>query len=109
MSRTCAALLLTFLACGSLSAQQRDSGVVRFVVAESMGPVTGAIVRAAGRSTRTNAEGVASLTLPVGHHTVSITRIGYTPTSLAVVIVADSVLRMNVEMAMAMAEMEEVK
>ena len=92
-------------------ARQADTGMVRITVAEPMGPVEGVLIRAAGRSTNTDAGGVARLTLPAGRQILSLSRIGYLPKSVPVTVVRDSVVSVAVEFVMqdmAM-ELEEVR
>ena len=93
-----------------LEAQQRDSGTVNVTVRESMGMLDGFLIRAEGRSATTDAEGRARLILPAGSRTLTITRIGFTPKRVPVVIVADSTVSVIVDVAMEdhMAEMERV-
>jgi len=95
----------------TLLAQQPDTGVVQITVAEPMGPVEGVLIRAAGRSTTTDASGNARLTLPAGRQTLSLARIGYQPRRIPVLVARDSVVSIKVEFVMddmAM-ELEEVR
>src|SRR5687767_2447902 len=95
----------------TLLAQQPDTGVVQITVAEPMAPVEGVLIRAAGRSTTTDASGNARLTLPAGRQTLSLARIGYQPRRIPVLVARDSVVSIKVEFVMddmAM-ELEEVR
>ncbi|MGQ0766689.1 MAG: TonB-dependent receptor plug domain-containing protein [Gemmatimonadota bacterium] len=91
-----ASLLLTSV----LSAQQPDTGVVLVTVEESMGMLGGFIVRSAGRSTSTDAAGKARLTLPVGPQVIAVTRPGFIPARVTVVVVRDSVVSVRVPVSM---------
>ena len=74
-----------------------------------MGMVGGLLVRSAGKSTRTDTQGMARLTLPAGRQRVSITQLGYKPTQVTVTIVADSVVTAKVTVEMAGMPMEAVR
>ena len=89
-------------ACGvrPAAAQQPDSGVVIVTVEETMGPVMGALIRAEGRSATTDADGRARLVLPVGRRTLSLSRIGYQPKRVAVLVLADSMVSVTIALAM---------
>lgn len=104
-------LLVSLSFFSSLAAQQADSGVVQVTVAEPMGPVEGVLIRAAGRSSQTDAAGNARLVLPVGRQLLSLARIGYQPRQVNVVVVRDSVVAVKVEFVMdEMAEeLEEIR
>ena len=80
-------------------------------MAEPMGPVEGVLIRAAGRSSQTDAAGNARLVLPVGRQLLSLARIGYQPRQVNVVVVRDSVVAVKVEFVMdEMAEeLEEIR
>src|SRR5687768_12970582 len=86
-----------------LVAQESRTGVVHVTVEESMGMVSGLLVRSAGRSALTDSAGSARLVLPAGQQVLSITRIGFKPTQATVIVVADSVVTVNVTVEMAMA------
>jgi outer membrane receptor for ferrienterochelin and colicins len=103
-----ASILAWVLVGPPLSAQQRDTGVVRINVEEPMGPVDGVLIRAAGRSTLTNATGNAELILPAGEQVLSLARVGYVPKRVTVVVVADSVVNVKVEMAMSDVAMDDM-
>ncbi|MGH7562426.1 MAG: TonB-dependent receptor [Gemmatimonadales bacterium] len=111
VSPVSAGLIVSLCFAPPIVAQQPDSGVVQIVVKEPMGPVEGVLIRAAGRSTLTDAAGNARLTLPAGRQALSLARIGYQPRRVTVLVVADSVVSVNVAFAMAdMAmELEEVR
>src|SRR6187200_2915582 len=81
-----------------------DSGVVHVSVVEPMGPVEGVLIRAAGRSSQTDAAGNARLTLPVGRQVLALARIGYRPRQVLVVVVRDSTVSVQVQFEMDMAE-----
>ena len=89
--------------------QQPRTGIVQITVQESMGMVAGLRVRAAGRNTVTDSAGNARLVLPAGRQTLSITGIGYKPTQADVVIVADTVVTLNVTVEMTGMVMEAVR
>ena len=71
--------------------------------------VSGLLIRSAGQSARTDAQGIARLTLPVGRQVLSITQMGYKPTKVTVVVLADTVVRTKVTVAMAEMKMEAVR
>jgi outer membrane receptor for ferrienterochelin and colicins len=92
-------LLTSLLLAPALPAQD-STGVVQITVEESMGMVDGFMIRSAGRSTTTDSAGKARLTLPVGRQVLAITRIGFAPKELAVVVVRDSVVTVKVAVEM---------
>ena len=71
--------------------------------------VSGLLVRSAGRSTRTDQQGNARLTLPVGRQVLSITQVGYKPTQVTVMVVADSVVTAKVTVEMMGMQMEAIR
>jgi len=85
------------------------TGIVQITVDESMGMVSGVLIRSAGRSTRTDSLGQARLTLPAGRQVLSVTGIGYKPTQVPVVVVADSTVAVKVTIEMGEMVMEEVR
>jgi outer membrane receptor for ferrienterochelin and colicins len=102
--------LLVACAAATLDAQQRDSGTVNVTVRESMGMLDGFLVRSENRSATTDAGGRARLVLPAGQRTVVLTRIGFVPKRVSVIVIADSVVAVTIDVAMEdkMAEMEEI-
>jgi outer membrane receptor for ferrienterochelin and colicins len=102
-------LLASIFLSAPLVAQQSSTGVVQITVEESMGMVSGLLIRSAGQSTRTDSAGNARLVLPAGRQTLSITQIGYKPTQVDVMVVADSVVTVKVTVEMAGMAMEEVR
>lgn len=101
-----AAIFLSAVSAPALAAQQRDSSVVRVIVQESMGMLTGFRVQSAGKSALTDATGKAELVLPTGPQTIDIARDGFKPARVAVVVIRDSVVTVTVTVAMSAAEME---
>lgn len=87
-------------------AAQSDSGVVRVTVQESMNMLEGFRVASSGRNTLTDAAGTARLTLPVGRQVIAVTRVGFKPTHVTVVIVRDSAVSVRVPVAMSEMAME---
>ena len=69
-------LVVAHVAAEALGAQAPDSGTVLVTVRESMGMVAGFVVRSAGRTATTDADGQARLVLPAGKRTIAVTRIG---------------------------------
>ena len=92
-----------------LTAQQTKTGAVVITVEEQMGMVGGLLVRSAGQSTKTDAQGKARLTLPAGRQVLSITQIGYKPAQVAVVVIADSLVTATVTVEMAGMQMEAIR
>lgn len=93
--------LAAFLALSSsLRAQQADSGRVRVAVEESMGMLSGFLVQSAGRSAVTDATGLATLTLPVGAQVINVTRNGFKPSRVTVVVARDSLVTVKVIVSM---------
>src|SRR5688572_23869470 len=103
------ALWLISLVAAPLIAQQPRTGIVHLTVEESMGMVSGLVVRAAGQTARTDATGTARLTLPAGRQTISVTGIGFKPSQVTVTVVADSVVTARVAIEMGEMEMQEVR
>ena len=93
-----------------LMAQRPDSGTVNVTVRESMGMLDGFLVRSENRSARTDANGQARLVLPAGRRSLVLTRIGFVPKRVSVLVVADSAVSVTVDVAMEdrMAMMEAV-
>ena len=104
------ALFAALALAAPVAAQQPDSGTVDVIVRESMGMLEGFLIRADGRSATTDAGGRARLVLPAGQRTLVVTRIGFTPKRLPVLVVADSAVTVTVDVAMDdhMAEMDRV-
>src|SRR5687768_2382675 len=96
----CSVVLLLTFAIAPLGAQQPDSGTVNVTVRESMGMVEGFLVRSAGRSATTDASGRARLMLPAGQRVLVLTRIGFVPKRVAVLVIADSTVSVTVDVAM---------
>jgi iron complex outermembrane receptor protein len=109
LSIPASALLASILFAPPLVAQQTSTGVVQVTVEESMGMVRGLQIRSAGRSTVTDSAGHARLVLPAGRQVLSITHIGYKPTQVGVMVVADSVVTVKVTVEMGGMAMEEVR
>ncbi len=110
LTRLSAAVLLAVLSAAPLSAQRPDSGTVAVSVRESMGMLDGFLVRSEDRSAATDASGRARLVLPVGQRTILLTRIGYLPKRVSVVVIADSTVAVVFDVAMEdqMHAMEEI-
>src|SRR5215213_1232966 len=81
------ALLFVTLGAIHLEAQPSDSGTVEVTVREAMGMTEGFVVRSENRSAPTDASGRARLVLPSGEHTVAVTRIGFTPKRVTVMVI----------------------
>src|SRR4029078_13125824 len=71
-----------------LGAQQPDSGTVDITVREAMGMVESFVIRSEARSATTDAAGRARLVLPTGRRTLVLTRIGFMPKRVPVVVIA---------------------
>ncbi|HVF40930.1 MAG TPA: TonB-dependent receptor [Gemmatimonadaceae bacterium] len=98
----CSVVVLLFVTLGTvpLEAQQSDSGTVNVTVRESMGMVEGFLIRSDGRSATTDGSGHARLVLPAGQRSLVLTRIGFTPKSVTVMVIADSTISLTVDVAM---------
>ncbi len=70
--------------------------------------VEGFLIRSEGRSASTDANGRARLVLPAGRRTLDVRRIGFTPTSISVTVIADSTVSVVIDVAMQRMEMAEV-
>lgn len=92
--------LLAMLVVEPLHAQRADSGTVIVTVQETMGMVEGFLVRSENRSATTDGNGHARLVLPVGRRTIVLTRIGFQPKRVSVIVIADSVVAVSVDVAM---------
>src|SRR5688572_248072 len=110
LTRVSVVLLLLPFVITPLEAQQRDSGAVEVTVREAMGMVDGFHIRSENRSATTDASGRARLLLPAGQRTLVVTRIGFVPKRVPVVVIADGTVSVTIDVAMEdkMAEMEEV-
>ena len=93
-----------------LEAQRPDSGTVNVTVRESMGMLDGFLVRSEDRSATTDASGQARLVLPAGRRALVVTRIGFAPKRVSVLVIADSAVSVSIDVAMEdrMAMMEAV-
>jgi len=102
---TIAAAAQLFVA-SPLAAQQADSGRVQVTVEESMGMLAGFRVQSSGKSATTDAAGVARLRLPVGNRVIAVTRVGFKPSSVTVMVIRDSTVAVKVAATMADMAME---
>jgi len=93
-------MLCVALSTAALESQQPDSGTVDITVREPMGMVDGHLVRSEGRSATTDANGRARLVLPAGQRTVSLTRIGFAPKRVTVMVIRDSTISVTIDVAM---------
>jgi outer membrane receptor for ferrienterochelin and colicins len=100
--------ILLWVGVTALGAQRPDSGTVSITVRESMGMVDGFLIRSDGRSTSTDASGRARLVLPVGQRTLAVTRIGFAPKRVTVLVIADSTIAVTIDVEMHGMTMEEV-
>ncbi len=93
-------LVVVVGAASPLLAQTSDSGTVVVTVREAMGMLDGFLIRSANRSATTDAAGRARLVLPAGQRTLAVTRIGFLPKRIPVLVIADSVVSVVVDVAM---------
>jgi outer membrane receptor for ferrienterochelin and colicins len=100
-------LLLLALLGTPLEAQRPDSGTVNVTVREAMRMVDGILVRSENRSATTDTGGRARLVLPAGQRMLILSRIGFVPMRVPVLVIADSTVSLDVEFTMA-AAVEEV-
>ena len=109
--RACLLGLLLMGATNHLSAQRPDSGTVIVTVREAMGMIDGILVRSDSTSATTDANGRARLVLAAGARTVVLTRIGFVPKQVNVVVIADSTVSVTIDVVMegTMPTMEGVK
>ena len=98
-TRLCA-IVLSLIAIAPLQAQQPDSGTVGIIVRESMGMVDGFLVRCENRSATTDGSGRARLVLPTGRRILLLTRIGFLPKRVPVVVIEDSTVTVTIDVAM---------
>jgi iron complex outermembrane receptor protein len=103
-------LFLSVSVGGALDAQRPDSGMVSITVREPMGMLDAFLVRSENRSAKTDSSGQARLFLPAGLRSLVVTRIGFAPKRVSVMVVADSAVTLTVDIAMEdkMAMLEEV-
>jgi iron complex outermembrane receptor protein len=83
-----------------LGAQQPDSGTVDITVREAMGMVESFVIRSEARSATTDAAGQARLVLPAGRRTLVLTRIGFVPKRVPVVVIADTTISVIIDVTM---------
>jgi outer membrane receptor for ferrienterochelin and colicins len=105
-----AVLMLAFFVV-PLEGQRPDSGTVNVTVREAMGMVDGILIRSDTASVRTDASGRARLVLPAGPRTLVVTRLGFVPKRVDVMVFADSTVSVTIDVAMEdrmAAEMEPV-
>ena len=100
LNRLSVVVLLVLFVTLPLNAQQPDSGTVNVTVREAMGMVGGILIRSENRSATTDTSGRARLVLPAGQRTLVLTRIGFVPKRVTVVVIADSAVSVTVDVAM---------
>jgi outer membrane receptor for ferrienterochelin and colicins len=100
LSRLSLIALLAVFSVAPLNAQRADSGAVIVTVREAMGMVQGFLVRADTRTATTDATGRARLVLPAGRRSLALTRIGFVPKRVSVMVIADSTVSVDVDVAM---------
>ena len=105
----CVLLLTGVHLVSPLHAQQPKTGIVQVGIEQSMGMVSGLLVRSGTESTRSDAEGKARLVLPAGRHMLTVMGIGFKPTQAAVTVIADSVVTVTVRIEMAEVALQEVR
>ena len=98
-TRLCA-IVLSLIAVAPVEAQQLDSGTVNILVQESMGMLDGFLVRSENRSATTDGSGRARLVLPTGRRILLLTRIGFLPKRVPVVVIKDSTVTVTIDVAM---------
>lgn len=87
MSLVRSTALLTCLFAGAAHAQAQTPTVTVTVRAESeLGPVEGVRIRASGESSVTDADGLSVLRLELGEHVIRANRIGFSPTSIEILL-----------------------
>lgn len=108
--RSVVALPLMLFVVVPLRAQQPDSGTVNITVREAMGMVEGFLIRSETRGATTDATGKAHLVLPAGQRSLVLTRIGFVPKRVAVMVIADTTVAVTIDVAMEdmVATMQEV-
>src|SRR5687768_15124165 len=82
-----------------LEAQQPDSGTVNVTVREAMGMVEGFRIRSDSISATTGATGQARLVLSAGQRELVLTRIGFIPKRITVMVIADSAISVTIDVA----------
>jgi outer membrane receptor for ferrienterochelin and colicins len=100
LTRLSAVLVLVLSPSAPLNAQRPDSGTVNVTVRESMGMLDAFLVRSENHSAKTDASGQARLLLPAGRRSLVVTRIGFVPKRVSVMVVADSTVSVTVDIAM---------
>src|SRR5215203_762293 len=93
-------LLLMALSTTSIHAQQSDSGTVHVTVREPMGMVEGFVVRSGSKGVATDATGQARLVLPTGQRSLVLSRIGFKPKPVPVMVIADTIVSVTIDVAM---------
>jgi iron complex outermembrane receptor protein len=98
-------LLLLLISLPSWLAAQEPIRVTVMVTAEDA-PAAGATVRAEAATVRTNAEGVATLRLAPGERTIAVSKLGFAPRRITLLLRADTTV--NVALEEAAEELEEI-
>ena len=98
--RAAIALLLVSLRTIPLEGQQRDSGTVNVTIREPMGMVEGFLIRSDSSSATTDASGQARLALPSGQRALKLTRIGFAPKHVTIMVIADTTVSVTIDVAM---------
>jgi outer membrane receptor for ferrienterochelin and colicins len=100
IGRIAALSLAAQLVAFPLAAQRPDSGRVEIIIEESMGMLAGFRASSGGTSALTDAAGRARLTLPVGSQVINVTRVGFKPSSVTVVVLQNSLVSVKVTATM---------
>jgi outer membrane receptor for ferrienterochelin and colicins len=102
-----AASTLTLLLPNASAAQQPPGTVVVHVTSDST-PVADATVQSGTRRATTDSVGIASLDLPAGHQQLAITKIGFAPVTVQVIVVSGRRTAVNVALREAVTELSAV-
>jgi len=103
-------LALVFSLAASARGQESPAnlGLVRLRVVHDTSPVAFAVARSGAMSARTNANGEASFPLRAGARTIVVSRLGFRPESVTVVVAADRIDTVVVRLRQEIAEAERI-
>lgn len=90
------------------SAAQQSRGWIQVTVHSDSGTVAEALVQSGRTGALTDVSGRARLSLPAGRQRVAVSRIGFTPDTVDVVVIADSTVPVDVSLTETGVELEEL-
>ena len=104
----CVSALLATPAAAQDTTRTPQTATLRVRVVHEASPVSGAIVRSGRVAAQTSDSGTASLRLAIGPHIVVVSRLGFTPDTVSITLVADQDTTVVSELEAQAAEIESI-